>query len=367
MDKKRSQSQTAVSVLVSSVKTSPSDLIKWTSALSALGSLIVLIIHAVSIRYLPDLGVSDIATVLSVTLLMETAFVLAFAMMMVAPAVVMFLSIGAAQQVSRRQKHSGNVSKGTKDLPLMKAVALHLFVWACLSLWLLAIPFCSSRGDFAYTAAFLPVFLSFIVELACHMYAPSWVVKERPFWDRSLLQGFSLLVQAGTGLMIMPIALKSNLFESQETQVVYLAAILLTVAVLNVGLLAILRHAKHLKAKIAPFAGSVLLITFVQLGSTFEDAILRKMGLAFVDNVTLAIDSKFYSKAAQYGLGCINSPATPPTEPSVNMCVIKGNLVTRVGQNYVLQRSSKEAATGGDRSTNYFIVPKDHAIWIPSS
>lgn len=353
---------------VSTVRRAVFGVASLVGVLSGFGGFLVLVVHSITIGYLPDADIADIATLLGVVLLIGLWLAISFLMVGLAPAILMFIGLRPRKHASQVKSKVGNRDTKTFDWPASKAGVFFL-LGAILVFAGIVIDFYSGDEKSWWTLGtiLLILLLSVAVEAGCEKWKPNWVEISAPRFERYWFLVFSLLVQTGSSILICLTALKASDAGNVSAQLTLVGMVSLVTAVINWSLLVILRNAPTQDGFVIKYIGGIALVVFMFFGTAFVNLSLKAVGLADVQNVTLAIESQLYSQAAQYGFKCLAPIAPLQSKDQNNICVIKGDLVTRIGKHYVLQRTTKEVIKVKDRSNKYFMVPKDRAIWVPSS
>jgi hypothetical protein len=335
--------------------------------LSGFGGFLVLVVHSITIGYLPDADIADIATLLGVVLLIGLWLAISFLMLGLAPAVLMY--IGQKPRNAALQVDSNVRNSDTKkiDEPGIKVGVLFLLDAIFVFIGILIYFHYGDRELWWSLGAILIIpILAVPMEVCCEKWKPKWVEDTAPRLERYGFLVFSLLVQTGSSVLIVLTALKTS-SNNIPGQLTFVGVVIFVAAVINWCLIAILRNVPIQDGFAIKFVGGIALIVFIFFGTALVNVSLKAVGLADVHNVSLAIDNHLYPQAAKSGFKCLGANVAHRSKDQNEVCVIQADLVTRIGKHYVLKRSSSNVAIEGDRSNKYFIVPKDRAIWIPTS
>ena len=344
------------------------EILSLVGVMSGFGSLLVLVVHSLSIGYLPEVDLVDIGTALGVVLLVGLLLAASFLLMVVAPAVLMFLGLKKRSDVLQDKGPPIDYVSNVYDMPVIKAgvmisIGVLLLV---IGIWR-AFYYGMDQWWLMPSVVMSPAILSVVLELVCEKWKPTWVERSAPLLDRCWFQAFALIMQASTAFPILLFSLKTGIAETNIEQFFLAVAILLFTGAVNWTLLVILRSAPFQDGLAVKFVGGIALVVFVFFGPTFINVALKSAGLADVRNISLVIKDSVYAQASQYGFPCEELKSSKQRlQGQLDMCVIHGDLVTRIGKHYVMKRSSQDKMDRSGGPKNYLIIPKDLAIWVPS-
>ena len=89
--------------------------------MDAYARLLVLVVHSMSIGYLPDADLADIGTVLGIVLFVGLLLVVGFLMLVVAPAVLMFLGLRQRSHAPQDREIPREKFSKLQDMSAIKA------------------------------------------------------------------------------------------------------------------------------------------------------------------------------------------------------------------------------------------------------
>lgn len=348
------------------------------AAVSAAGGLFVLAIHAATIGYLPEFSGADFGLALTVVLLLGFTTFLLFVVLLLMPGVLLYLGAWDGQQKPpNQQKQSGRRKKtGEPDLYLRKVLILLLATSVAPVVASIGVLFWS-WNEYGVSIGAAGLLLTIVaIEIALRKSGSKMANKcdnfpEALAWSTS---GYVLL--SVVSFLVMLLAYQSRSDEWVFSRIVFACMVVVMAAISNFFLLASLRDTTTMAISILRHAAVVAVAVLALFGTGFVSTALRSVGLAGVKNVTLVIDKGLVPAANRAGYKC--SPGEPRMLAGLDSqpCVIWGDLVTRIGQHYVLERTQPKgevnASTGAGAksnampSTGYFLVPKALGTWIPS-
>ena len=152
------------------------EILSLVGVISGFGSLLVLVVHSMSIGYLPDADLADIGTVLGIVLFVGLLLVVGFLMLVVAPAVLMFLGLRQRSHAPQDREIPREKFSKLQDMPAIKAGVMLLLGAILLFIGIWFEFYCGvDQWWLIPSAILLPALLSVALELVCGKRKPNWV------------------------------------------------------------------------------------------------------------------------------------------------------------------------------------------------